>query len=497
MSLRNLVLVALSLCATVPAARADVTEAEIATCYRAPHVECLAEIGFELAMEAPSYPNQVIEVHLLGQIGWYEEAHALSVHSQMQQGKARTSAVSLADFITRDYRIIADLLAGRPPGDDLGLNTISAALQLLGQMQIDSSLHLRQTTDLNRLSAVRELAERLSSGTRNDQIIAANFFTIMGDHDRAISILETLKDDGSRPSTLSEDMIRMIGPVKTLAIYRRMGEVRPRYFVDLARVEPDPAKRLGYLRAMLAAAKARDEGEKLHATIGSVVVTAMEVGAERFARDVTDELKDMVGRGGSIRSLLALLRAQHAIGASEREQRKTLKRAQHVLKGTEVEAGFGQSLAWYYAQLGAIDEAVRLFDFDPNADQMDWANLIRRDMPESARMALLTVAQDRLTPADFAATLADIAGSLARPGKSAEENDWAQDTAWQLLDAAPPLQQKPKGYLYDNILRAAARLGDHALIEAALLQSARRALDSRDYRRVLQAAHQHHHLAQF
>ena len=474
---------------------ADVTDADIAECRRVPQVKCLADLGFELAMKAPSYPEVFLAPHLLGQIGRYSQAHALSVRSQTLRDMPRERAIVNIDFLLREYQIIDGLLSGLPPEGDLGFHALTAASLLLDQIMIGAALNARLTKDPQRIAAARLLAEKMALSTRIHQIEAARIFMETGESERARFILLNLVDDDSPRVKLSDDLVRLIGTEKSLQIYRAMGDVPSGFLASLALIEPESDKQVVYLQEMLASAQATEEIEWRLLGLQHSAVTAMKAGHEEMARNITEDLGQAAEQKGSMTAYLSVLGAQDAIGASEAQQRETLKRGLHARSEGECDI----RLATHTLRLVGVDEAIHLFDLCPDVSILDWTLLVCSQMSNHIRRDLFAAVRNRLDPDDFAILRANAAAELSGSGYALDDQEYAREIARRLLKEQPPFKENNGqliGNLYDKILKTAERLEDENMIDEALLQSAHRALDDRDYRLLLQAAHQYDHMAQ-
>lgn len=495
MYFRRVAIIAYALAMLSGPAAADVSKGEMDACKRTPDVACLADIGFALAMEAQTYPHVLSEIDLLAQIGRVDDAHALAVRSYRQQGATEASAEARADFHVQDFRAIAFLRDGGDPWDDFSGNPVMVFAKALDLIGMGTSLQYRMTTDPQRLEIVRDWAENQLSSTRQEQLIAVDFLARVGDQDTALHILDNLKNDASRPTTVTLDTIRILGHERIFDAYQSLDGVRPMYYVDLARAVTDPDTAQDYLARMIS--DFDEDGARLYRTMALVVEVATELGLSEFAEDIASQLEKRLKRQRSADALVPLARAQLAIGVNDRAVHNTLKRVRQNLKSLPEHERI--TVAWIvaemYAQLDDVVSTVAMLDIVDDPVSFRWSSVLTQNMQSTTRDALLVAAKRRFTAEEYAALRARIAAGLASDKKSREDNARARDMAWALLDEAPALGTN--GYFYDNILKAAERLEDEDLVDAALSQSARRALDDGRYALIIQAAHQHNHMARW
>lgn len=476
---------------------ADVPEAELAACRAAPSSDCLADIGYAMALASDTLNDQPMVVDYLGQMGRVEDAEALARRMAQFKGLSGKNADQFVGLRVAQYRMIEAFAAGADlatvKAGPQGFLAQSALMQKVGMMRTGSRLRVERPLEPE-VRAILRSALADTGGTRFDRIVAADILLAAGEEAAARALLQNLPVDNSTRSNLSQPMIRLLGPERVWEIYQGMDRISSWWLADLARLSDDPAQARFFLQEMYDRALRQATPRDRAFDLVWVIRTATEIGEKKIAEEAMALQQTEIDPNGP--EMRALIQSHQHFGTSDEEFRAVLQSAEKRLRAVEdrsTRINALDTLAGAYAEIGDAKRAARLLERG-DADAGLWADIVLLEIDPKTRMTLIKRAERHLRNDGRDQFRARVAADLARTEQTDQDRDWARETVWQLLKVDPPSGIFEAGYFYDRLLTAALRLGLPDLRDATLQKSAETALERGEPGAVLQAAFQHYQL---
>ncbi len=464
--------------------------ADIAECRRAPDADCLADVGFELAMSTDSLPRLTQAPKLLAQMDRVDEAYALHFRSQALNGVTDEQAKRLADVILGDFNFARDLLSGNEPNNT---SDASAALSRIAGMSVGgSTLGLFVTRDVRKIDVIESFA-RKASGSRAELLRVAELLVWIEADELALEVVDRLPVDDTSSSVPSKRLIQLIGTERAISILDGMQDVPPFYYLRVAELANDPEEARRMFRAVEVKIDA-SESQRTAAMVDYIIVASRRGDAD-IANAMLERLREEVTMSESdTGELLGLALALHVTNADRKDVRKVLREVdRRIPESSEfVVPQLHGSLANHYLRLGDHEIALRHF-WETEPGILDWIRFLSSDsLSNSQRIMHFDRVKRRLTPDEIMAIEAGLTARLSRTNRTSEERNWAGDTVRTSLAGTSPSDPLQQGYFFDRLVLAAHQLDDEELVSKVLKVSSDTALDSGEFRPIIQAAHQYH-----
>jgi hypothetical protein len=491
-----------------------------AACAKAPSAACLADLAVEAGLADHSPPPYIRDLKVLPMMGRFDQAQTLLDHLRAAQ-EPRPTPAQRWDHLT-SHRIAAGIRNGMTVADAIATvpDAISgylyiAALDLLGRNPYGPIAPPMPAPDAVTLKAVAGLADVLvgmetglnpyqRSSALSD---AAELRVLLGDVAGAKDAIALMPTDLPDPQALGATLTLAVGPDIALAFCPPQEQCRPyalRYAAAAA--PPEQAKALLTEAFDLAANAPYVDSDAM----SDVVDAAVDQGRMDLALGFARRMVDVAANRKGVFPAFPHIHAAHALlaaGAPPEEVRASLARAETefpdgapdtivgvgIVSGPIAWAGGGlkaearRNMALIRAQLGDLDHVFALMQNieDP---YFAWGEVLVPDLPVATLRQLLDAAKAAMTAQEFARLKAHLAQNIFLSDTTdAATRDWALALARTAL-AEAPLRGESALYTCEALARVGNLSGDATLLDAALSNAARIALEQGDAQSLLLAA---------
>lgn len=466
------------------------------------------------------------EVGMLAQMGRIGDALALELRVVSEKNRPPENIQATVDRRLASHRITAAIRNGidldtaieRTAGVDPGVLWISA-LDLLGRNPYGVRTGLRIIPDDQVLDVVSDMAERIARMAHEEPerqrtshlMHAAELQTALGNRTEVIRLLEALPETSDPFINPSEDLIRLIGSLDALRLFREAGGNRPNVLLTAASAETDLSLATAYLERAFTEFSSNEPWPDF-VWMERTVERASDLGLQALALELARELGNQADTAPSAFPVFPHIKAARALmmaGADEGEVQDRLERAQSdfpqnnreivgigVVSGaiawgsSGLDAQARREIANLRARMGEINSAVQIMDGieDP---VFAWNDMLTSEIPIETVGGILDAARDELSREEHAYIRAQHAQEMLFFGEDEEQQFWAHETATALLQTEQFIGDRAFLF-YSTLARIGVRLEDRHIQITALEGMAEAALDSREFRELISAGYQWH-----
>jgi hypothetical protein len=443
-----------------------------ASCAAATTSACLSDLGFAEADRASTLPPYVFEIDQMAQIGHIDEAYALELRIQTNEGRSPEDANSAADQRVASHRITAAIRAGatvqqafdQTPQANGGALWISA-LDLMGRRPYGMSPRPKAAPDATTRLRVAEMADLIASlaqaqnprAATSQLVYAAEVQAILQDREAAIATLALLPSEGRDTMDLSDELLQVIGADVAVPLCDKMVDCQIMTRIRLAAAAGTAVSAKADLEQRFTTLTDRKPWPDFR-RMEELVAFAANGGDLDEAHVLARRLLQTAKTKPDVFPVFAFINAARTLaiaGAGADEVRQSLDLAEagfpqnpKTVVGVGFNAGpiqwggFGlqaqarREIASVRARLGDVDAAKTLMAGieDP---VFAWRDMLTPDIPVAFLDPLLQAARVAMPAEDFTYVRACLARDIAFSGPSDPQAVWAKATAADILQETP------------------------------------------------------------